>query len=489
MPGVVITDSPNITLLQSTIVANLCSGYFEVSVAGSVFLPGGNGTSGGVQGASVQITNPVGVIFKQYTTSGFDIYPPMTEVCSVAIPLIAANYQYGTYTVAVRLTDEDGTTYTVSKSVNICPPDPNNKTKKEGCLNATIKGNCQDGKVVILLAQPPNYKSTAFTSQVNTLTLEYPTGSGLPDLATTYGSFSVALYEGQYKLTGNACVLYSYGDYVYFKVKYKVACQKIIRCIIDECCVQAKLEELRLKTKSDCTQAEKDTTFSIMLEALGLLKLAQLTADCGEDPSDIVGDMEKLLGCVCTCNCNDGTPIINNEPATDYVFEGCNIEQDTVGLTKVVTINNYSYELVNDDELEILSVSDVELDGCAKSQRINIDIDRIIELVQAQAGFVYRGLVTQTGTSNPTDSIDSNSLVTITWVRTGTGTYIGTLTGTYTPLTHGNTFILTQPNGNFKVKGNYQSATSIAIITADILTDVATDGLLSDTPIQLSIFS
>lgn len=487
MPAVPISGSPNITSLDSRIYANLCTGYFIIDISPSVFLPGGTSTSGGVQGASVKITNPIGVVFRQYPASGYDIYPPMTSSVSVAIPLVASNYQYGNYTFDVRLTDDDGTTYTVSKTVNICPPDPNNKTKKEGCMNVTIKGNCSDGKVIINLGQPPNYKNIAFTSQVNDLEVDFPAAS--TPVTTTYGSFSLPLYEGSWKVTGTVCVLYSAGDYIYFYVKYKVKCEKVIRCVIDECCVQAKLEELRLKVKADCTAEEKAATFSTILEALGLLKMAQLAADCGEDPSDIVGDMEKLLGCVCTCNCNDGIPIINNEPATDYVFEGCNIEQDTVGLTKVVTINNYSYELFNDDENEILSVTDIALDGCAKSQRINIDIDRIITLVNAQSGFAYRGVLSQSGTAAPTASVDSGNLVTIAWSRSSSGVYVGTLSGTYTPLTHGNTFILTAANGNFLVKCNYLSASSIQVVTADIATYIATDSLLADTPIQLSILS
>ena len=487
MPGLPISDSTNITELQSKIVADLCGGNFLVDVTPSTFLPGGASTSGGVQGASVRITNPVGVTIKNYPTSGYDIYPPMTSVVTVAIPLIAANYQYGTYTVDVRLTDTDGTNYTVSKTVNICPPDPNNKTRKEGCMSATITGNCSSGKVIISLGGTPDYKDTAATSQVNALTIDFPAAS--TPVTTTFGSFSLQLYEGSWKLTGTVCALYNYGDYVYFKVKYNVKCEKVIRCVIDECCVQAKLEELRLKVQSDCTAAEKDATFSILVEATALLKLAQLTADCGSDPSDVVGDLEKLLGCVCTCNCNEGVPIINNEPATDYVFEGCGFEEDTVGLTKVITLNNYSYELVNDDELEILSVSAIETDACAKSQRINIDINRIIALINAQSGFVYRGLLTQTSTNNPTAVLDSTNSVTIAWTRNSVGNYTGTLSGTFTPLTVNNVFALSNSNANYLCKVNYASASTISVVTSDSATDTPADGLLSNTPIQLSILS
>jgi len=315
MAALPITTSPNITELQSKIVADLCGGNFLVDVSPSTWISTGYNS---VQGASVRITNPVGVIIKEYPTSGFDIYPPMSSVDTTAIPLIAGNYQYGTYTIAVRLTDADGTEYTVTKNVNICPPDPNNATRKYGCLDMSIKGNCRSGEVVFLLNNPPNYKGTTWSSQVNALTVKYPTASGKTDVTTALGSFSLQLYEGQYQVSGTVCALYSYGDEVYFKVNYKVKCEKIIKCIIDECCVFEKLEELNLKIQSDCTQAQKDETASVIVNALWLKQLADLAGNCNGDPSDYISQLEDVLGCQCTCNCNEGTPIIG----TAYSEEG-----------------------------------------------------------------------------------------------------------------------------------------------------------------------
>jgi len=333
MPSVPTTGSPDIVSLDSKILSNLCDGNFYIDVTPSVYV---SGRVDDVQGASIQITNPVGVIIKQYPTSGFDITPPMTEVVDFPIPLMAGNFQYGTYIISARVTDSIGDTWTVTKNVNICPPDPNNKNKKGGCINVAINGNCQTGKVWFLLSQPANYKGTAFSSQVNDLTVEYPTASGLPPFETTISSFSLNLYEGQYLVTGSTCVLYAYGDEVYFKVKYKVKCSKIIKCIIDECCVYAKFEELNLKIASDCTQAEKDDTASIILDAMRLLKTAELAANCGKDPSDYVAQLEALLGCVCTCNCNDGVPIIGNQAVTQFYAYRALLTQDATSAPTAV---------------------------------------------------------------------------------------------------------------------------------------------------------
>jgi len=485
MPAVPTTGSVNIQSLDSLIIANLCSGYFLVDVSPSVFYAGGTSTSGGVQGASVRITNPVGVIFKNYPTSGFDINPPMTEVVSVAIPLIASNYQYGTYIIDVRLTDDDGTTWTVSKSVNICPPDPNNKTRITGCMEATINGNCDTGKVIISLKGTPNYKGVAALSQVNALEVDYPAGS--TPFTTTYGSFSMVLFEGSWVVTGTVCALYLYGDSVYFKVKYKVKCEKVIRCAIDECCVQAKLEELRLKVKSDCTQAEKDTTFSILVEGVALLKLAKLTAKCGFDPSDTIADLEKLLGCVCTCNCNDDVPVINNEPVTDYVIEGCNVEETIVGLTKIYTINNYAYRTelgAGSDEGLTVSEPVLDADNCEYVQEIVYTAPTIPSAI---VDFVYRGIVSQSETGIPTASVDSANSVVITWTRDGVGLYTGTLSGTFTPLTQDNTFILMGKTANVTIKANWTGASTIQLASSDPATDTPADTLIDHVPLELSI--
>ncbi|HQV54310.1 MAG TPA: hypothetical protein PLX17_02295 [Chitinophagaceae bacterium] len=418
------TGSPNVTSLDSKIVADLCGGNFLVDVTPSVWI--GTGYDN-VQGASVKITNPVGVVINDYITSGFDIYPPMTSIFSFAIPLIAGNYQYGTYTIAVRLTDANGDTWVISKTVNICPPDPDNATRKYGCLDATLKGDCNTGELVVLLNNPPNYKGTAFSSQVNDLTLEYPTASGLSPLETVMGSFSVQLYEGQYKLTGTACVLYSYGDSVYFKVNYKVKCEKIIYCIIDECCVQAKLAELQLKVNSDCSQAQKDETASIALNALWLFQLAKLTAQCGEDPSDYIADLEKLLGCQCTCNCNEGTPVIGNYSSNLFLYKA------------------------------ILNQSSTDAPTAVESSLNQVTIT----WTRTSAG-LYIGTLSGTYTA----LTEANTFVQI----------------------NSSSFIQSSPTAQSFIKAGYNAADSIYVRSND-LTGTAADALIKNIPIVLSILA
>ena len=127
MPNLIITNSANIASIDSDILADLCGGNFYVDILSSIWI--GTGYNN-VLGASVQIINPYGVIIKNYPTSGYDIYPPMSSVVTVSIPTQAGNYQYGQYSVNFRLTDANGTEYTVSKQLTICAPNQQNKTVK-----------------------------------------------------------------------------------------------------------------------------------------------------------------------------------------------------------------------------------------------------------------------------------------------------------------------------------------------------------------------
>ena len=472
MSCISITTSPNISELCSRVYADLCGGNFLVDVTPSTFLPGGTSTSGGVQGACVRITNPVGVIIKNYCTSGFDIEPPMTGVVKVGIPLIASNYAYGTYTIDVKLVDHDGNFWVVTKNVNICPPDPENKTRKTGCLGVSIQGNCSTGKVIIMLNQVPNYKGVGSTTQVNAIQVDFPAAS--TPFPTTFGSFSMVLYEGSWKVTGTVCATYPYGDNVYFKVKYTVKGEKDIKCTLDKCCVTAALDELRLKLKADCTSEEKTDTFVKISTANDLVNLAEWFAQCGKDPSDVINELEDLLGCQCTCQCNDGEPIINTSPVTDYSIEGCGVEMEQVGLTRVYTINNYSYKVISSDSSVTVGPPILNTDLCQYQQDISIP-------TIGYCKFLYRGILTQVGTASPTAVTSIHNLVTIAWTRSSLGAYIGTITGLTTPLTAANTFciITSNPAGNSVIAAGYNSANTILVKTT-------ADGVLNNSAFQLS---
>lgn len=383
MPGTSTTGSTNISVLDSKIVADLCSGYFYVDVTPSIYI--GSGAEN-VIGANVQIRKD-GLVIKPYGPD-YEIAPAlsggMDAVISFAIPTIAGNYQYGTYYIDVQLFDGVNS-WVVTKPVTICEPDKKNKQRKYGSLSALLKASCKDGKLYVIVDGVPNYKGKTVESVVQEFTLEYPTSSEVDPLVTSLSQFSVTLYEGVYKINGEICATYNFGDNVYVKVKYKVKKEKNVRCLVDECCVFAKLEELHKKLGTDCTDEEKTETTSIAMDALRLLKTAQLAADCGEDASEYIEDLEALLGCKCTCNCAEGTPIINSTPVGDFDLTGCNTTKTVVGLTTTFNIDNYEYIVEVAPNGGLLVVSAPTLNSCTKTQVLTFNIGAVYNAIKALA--------------------------------------------------------------------------------------------------------
>lgn len=381
MSAKVITGSPNIASLDFNVLADLCEGSFIIDLDSTIWISGG---ASNVLGASFKVTNPSGVVVKNYPTSGYDIYPPMTEDVEVNVPTQASNYQYGTYTFEVSLTDADSTIYTLIKSVKICAPDSKNKTRNYGSLSATLDGNCVTGRVVVIADTPPNYQGFTTDSQVNDFLIKYPTVSEVAPEETTQNNFSVQLYEGEYQFSGTICAHYSLGDNVTANVNYRVKRNKTIKCLLDRACIAARLSELQYQISQDCTDAEKIATQATIINALLLLTVIDSRATTGLDPSDAISELETVLGCICSCNCAEGTPIIPLNPTGDFVVEGCNVTEDSVGLTTTYTINNYAYYVDYVHNGGVITISAPTLNNCTKTQVLTFNIGTAYTQLKAQ---------------------------------------------------------------------------------------------------------
>lgn len=385
MPGTPATGSTEIAIVDSKLVADLCAGLFRIDASPSVYIGAGEEN---VLGANVEILNPFGIVVKPYGDN-YEIAPAlsggMDGVITFPVPTIAGGYQTGTYTINLKMFDSTGASWVVTKTVKVCAPDKDYKSRTYGSLSAKLKADCVAGKLYVIVDTVPTYNGTIMESQTLTGTLEYPTSSELPPLTITTGNFSVTLFEGVYKLNGEICATYNHGDNVFSKVKYKIKKEHNVRCLIDECCILTALVALQAKTTTDCTDAEKEATASTIVEALSLLKILQLAATCGEDPSDYVAELEKLLGCKCTCNCAEGAPIIGTTPSSDVVVTGCNVGTSVDGLTTTYTINNYEYVVEIAPNGGALVAASATLGGCTKTQLITFDISVVYSQIKTLA--------------------------------------------------------------------------------------------------------
>lgn len=382
MSATPVIGSSNISLLDSRLRINLCTGIFSIDVSPSTFIGSG---AANVSGIKVKVTNPFGSIIKDYG-SGYDVIPSQSGGIVVPvvvnIPTKAGQYQYGVYTFGLQLTDQNGTSvYEVIKTQNICPyPD-----EKKVCQDSVeMLADCQSGKLNISMAEAPTYQSKLPQSKTQNWTLYYPTASGMPSEVATVGNFSVALFEGVYKLTGSVCVTYAMGDNIFISLGSTGNWEKSVKCVIDYTCIEPKLDRLGKELAKACTDKDRaeinDTIFSV----LWLLTKIQIRLGAGNDASDDIDLLETILGCSCTCECNGSSPIINSNPTSNVVIEGCNVVPEVIGLTTHYTINAYTYVVSVDPSQSIVSISAPGLNGCTKTQTISLNISLLYTTIKNQ---------------------------------------------------------------------------------------------------------
>jgi len=105
---------------------------------------------------------------------------------------------------------------------------------------------------------------------------------------------------------------------------------------------------------------------------------------------------------------------------------------------------------------------------------------------------VYRALLTQSGTSAPTDVVLENSLGSVVWTRSAEGIYLGTLSGAFvaakTFLNIGNVCVSPTGDGLFIVRGvvlDSTDAVQVRTVTPDLIEG---DGNLGKTPVEILVY-
>lgn len=416
-----IANSPDISVLDFKIIADLCQGKFLIDLSASAFI--GTGAQN-VQGAKVKIINPFDVEIKTFGLT-FDLTKigiPASIVNSTfeyPIPKVNTLFQYGLYVITVELTDSTGKKYLVTHNLGICEPNPKNKTAKFGSINAQLLGNCINGKLTVLIDEPPVYKGVAFESKTQNSTLTYPTGGPATPYQTTASAFSVILYEGVHILKSDLCVTYNLTQNNYVRVPYKVSCKKNILCRIDLCCVYDKLAEINLSLDG-CDAHKRENLIDVTFDALRLLKTIELGASCGEDISDYIEQLENLLNCKCSCSAAEGTPVSNNTPTKDFTITGCNVLKTVNGLTDTYVIENYAYEVDINPATSFITMSAPTLTDCIKKQQLTFNVAGLYAAVKGlivnQTEYNYWGTVLNNNLMNiPSGLLACLGLQTAQW--------------------------------------------------------------------------
>jgi hypothetical protein len=97
---------------------------------------------------------------------------------------------------------------------------------------------------------------------------------------------------------------------------------------------------------------------------------------------------------------------------------------------------------------------------------------------------MYTALVSQTGTSAPVVTVLDNTIGNIVWTYDSTGEYIGTLTGVFIS---GKVYFSALPSQITQLKLVRLNNNSVNLGT--VTSGVKTNGLLSNTPIEIRIYN
>lgn len=377
----VITNSPNIAVLNSKIVSDLCVGKFFIDLTLSSFTsPTANQN---VLGAKIKIVNPYDVAVKEYEPT-YDILPPLSATYDFDIPTQSGNYQFGTFKIYIEVTDADGTKHELVENAKICQQNPKDKRVNYGNIFGTIKGICKLGKVRVSVDAPPTYQGVLSESTVQSYSLTFPTGTiALPRISTS-NLFEDLLFEGHYKLLGDVCATYNYGENNYVKVPYKINIDKNIRCIVNSCAVSAKLIQIQNDLRED-TCKNKEELSNLLFEVVTKLFTIDTAKECDEDVSILIKELYELIGIDCIVG-NLGTPVTAvMTPSTSLAFTGCNFTQTTNGLTTTIHIDNYEY-VIKVDPLNnsFVTISNGTVNNCTKTQVLNFNVAALYKEIKAE---------------------------------------------------------------------------------------------------------
>jgi hypothetical protein len=119
-------------------------------------------------------------------------------------------------------------------------------------------------------------------------------------------------------------------------------------------------------------------------------------------------------------------------------------------------------------------------------------LNEIVGVIPVPTSNVFRGLLTQSGTSAPTLVTQENSLgVTFTLARSGLGTYSLSTTSTLFIVNQSWYNIAPGQSINQSIRINLGSTTSMSIYTYNLVAGnyVLADGILSSTPVEILIYA
>jgi len=338
-----------------------------------------------VQGIVFKLTSPSGIVYHNNTNYAIpDISPNTQHPYVKAMPTFAGAVEYGTYTVLGHIKDGDGTIYQLKKTINICKPNQcKAATGSDSCVTIQKKIDCRTSALFYNDVTVYTYKGVEGVV-VCDVGVAFPPSTGLdPIVGADIKSFSLSpIYNGTYNITSNNTATYNFEDGQSIVIVYKLDEDINVNCNISLCELECSLAEYIDEyeaIKGTGSTKEKTISNNIVLLSIKLQQL-RMAIECGNDVTELLTQVEAILGKKCSCDCGSVTPSGTQiQTGTNIQLSaGCgDIKIDTtiVGPTVLFTISDTTYAITTNNTSGVnISVNE---NGCTKTYSIDICPDNL----------------------------------------------------------------------------------------------------------------
>lgn len=288
--------------------------------------------SAGFVSFAITVTSPSGIV----STSTIAAHGG-GNATAINIPTINSAAEWGVYTILCTITDTTAS-YSLTKTFNLCKPEQNaDSTGSDGALDVGLTFKCFDNKVLYADNTTYLYKSTDATSVARSVTVIDPNLVKQSDAANVSSFYITPIVNGNYVVSVDNTALYTFTNSITVLIGYSLTNKTFVAaCNINLCEFYCALKELRVAYSLAGGGATGQTLKTRLDKATELLIETQIGIACGQDVSDQITELEKVLQVKCDCNCgttNTNLPVCCEQSITITESTGIDVQQSSAGAT------------------------------------------------------------------------------------------------------------------------------------------------------------
>lgn len=400
----IITNSPDITLLEVEVTWDLGSTLPQISMVNQSAGPNLAGTTWWFIARSPSTT---------LIHEGSQLSPDITGDWTTHIlndnfprPFNQLEWSGAPYSIVIYVSDSIGNIYSITKQATICRPAGNTQLSKNfyGLATTKLQVKCEQARIFFQDTTNHVYRGLDGTRLSSTLKVVYPideTGT-IPD-PFVGANFSTALVpisysSDTYQYMQDTVYDYEFDDLVHVIIRYQsrsksgaAAVRFPVLCNIDLCPLVCEVTKLvdSIENGSCSDSQEAHRKLALINPKLMLAQIGKQEPLCGIDVPALIDEIKTIGGFSCDC-CDAPTGII---PSTASVIDGYTFEIVPVcgDIDGTVTVNGtniqfnlqdkrYVFEVDVDSPQDITAFSVVaENEECQKTYKLRVDGNQLAE--------------------------------------------------------------------------------------------------------------